>query len=309
MAQPDLTTRIGSLTLKNPVTVASGTFGYGTEYADFYDPARLGGIFLKGLTLEPREGNPPQRLVETPSGLINAIGLQNVGYERFVEEKLPALRGMDTVRVANVCGSALEDYIELAKRLAEHDEIDAAELNISCPNVRHGGMAFGCVPESTAQITRAVRDVYPKPLIVKLTPNVTDITATARAAESAGADAIAVANTYVGLAIDVESRRPRLGNVTGGLSGPAVKPMSLALVWKCAQAVRIPIVGQGGITDWRDAAEYILAGATAVCIGTANFTNPMAPVEVVEGLSEWLEAQGAASIAEMVGAMELPRRD
>lgn len=309
MPSPDLTVAIGSLILKNPVTVASGTFGYGTEYSDFYPPSQLGALFLKGLTLEERQGNPPQRLVETPSGLINAIGLQNVGYDRFIAEKLPALRNIGTMVIANVCGSALEDYIELASRLADIDEIHAAELNISCPNVRHGGMAFGCVPESTAQITRAVRDVYPKPLIVKLTPNVTDITETARAAEGAGADALAVANTYVGMAIDVTTRRPRLGNVTGGLSGPAVKPMSLALVWKCARAVRIPIVGQGGICDWRDAAEYILAGATALSVGTANFTNPTAPVEIVAGLSEWLEREGVASLGEMIGRLELPERD
>ncbi len=305
MTRPNLTTRLGALTLKNPVTVASGTYGYGSEYADFYDPARLGALFLKGLTLEPRPGNAPQRLVETPSGLMNAIGLQNVGYERFVSEKLPVLEGLDTVIIANLCGSAIEDYVELARRLAELDRIDAAELNISCPNVRHGGMAFGCLPHSAAQITQAVREVFPKPLIVKLSPNVTDIAEMARAVEGAGADALSVVNTFVGLAIDIRTRRPKLGNVTGGLSGPAIRPMAVRMVWQCAKAVRIPIVGQGGITTWRDAAEFLLAGASALSIGTANFTNPMAPIEVIEGLETWLAEQGCRSVSEVVGALEV----
>jgi dihydroorotate dehydrogenase (NAD+) catalytic subunit len=305
MTRPDLTTRLGALTLKNPVTVASGTYGYGSEYSDFYDPARLGALFLKGLTLEPRPGNAPQRLVETPSGLMNAIGLQNVGYERFVSEKLPVLEGLDTVIIANLCGSAIEDYVELARRLAELDRIDAAELNISCPNVRHGGMAFGCMPHSAAQITQAVREVFSKPLIVKLSPNVTDIAEMARAVEGAGADALSVVNTFVGLAIDIRTRRPKLGNVTGGLSGPAIRPMAVRMVWQCAKAVQIPIVGQGGITTWRDAAEFLLAGATALSLGTANFTNPTAPVEVIEGLEAWLAEQGCRSVREVVGALEI----
>ena len=299
----DLSISLGPLRLKNPVTVASGTYGYGTEYADFYDPSLLGAIFLKGLTLEPRLGNPPQRLVETPSGLLNAIGLQNVGFSRFLSEKVPALAGMDTAVIANICGSTIEDYVELAAKLAEVAEVDAAELNISCPNVRHGGMAFGCVPESTAQITRAVREAYPKPLIVKLSPNVTDITQTARAAESAGADALAVVNTFVGMAIDIRTRRPKLGNVTGGLSGPAIKPLALRMVWQCAKAVRIPIVGQGGITTWQDAAEFLLAGASAVSVGTASFANPTAPIDILEGLSAWLQEQGCSTLREIIGAM------
>jgi dihydroorotate dehydrogenase (NAD+) catalytic subunit len=305
MQDPDLSISLGALRLKNPITVASGTYGYGTEYADFYDPSLLGGIFLKGLTLEPREGNAPQRLVETPSGLLNAIGLQNVGLARFLSEKVPALAKIDTAIIANVCGSTIEDYVELAAKLAEVDEVDAAELNISCPNVRHGGMAFGCVPESTAQITRAVRDVYPKPLIVKLSPNVTDITETARAAEGAGADALSVVNTFVGMAIDVRTRRPKLGNTTGGLSGPAIKPMALRMVWQCWKAVRIPIVGQGGITTWKDAAEFFLAGASAICIGTANFTNPTAPLDILAGLTAWLREQNCSSIREVIGAMRV----
>jgi dihydroorotate dehydrogenase (NAD+) catalytic subunit len=302
----DLTTSLGPLRLKNPVTAASGTFGYGSEYADFYDPSLLGAIFLKGLTLEERTGNRPQRLVETPAGLLNSIGLQNVGFDRFVSEKLPVLQNIATVVIANICGSTLDDYVELARRLAAIDRIDAVELNISCPNVRHGGMAFGCVPESTIQVTRAVREVYPRPLIVKLSPNVTDITATARAAESAGADALSVVNTFVGMAIDVHTRRPKLGNVTGGLSGPAIRPIAVRMVWECFKAVRIPIIGQGGICDWKDAAEFLLAGATAISVGTMNFVNPTAPLEIVNGLSAWLSDQGCRSASEIVGAMKAP---
>lgn len=302
-AAVDLSVTLGPLRLKNPVTVASGTFGYGTEYADFYDPSLLGGIVLKGLTLEERRGNRPQRLVETPSGLLNAIGLQNVGIERFVNEKVPALRAIDTTIIANLCGSTLEDYVRLAARLAEIDEVDAAELNVSCPNVHRGCMEFGRVPESTAQVTRAVREVFPKPLIVKLSPNVTDITETARAAEGAGADALSVANTFVGMAIDVRSRRPKLGNITGGLSGPAIKPMSLRLVWQCARAVRIPIIGQGGITTWQDAAEFLIAGATAVSVGTANFVNPTAPIDILAGLTQWLEEENIPAVRDVVGTL------
>ena len=304
MSPVDLTTRIGSLRLKNPVTVASGTFGYGLDYADFYDPACLGAMFLKGLTLAVREGNPPQRLVETPSGMMNAIGLQNVGLERFLSEKLPPLGGLDTVVAANVCGSSLEEYVEVAARLAAAPRVDAVELNISCPNVRRGGMAFGCVPESAAQITRAVRDAFPRPLIVKLSPNVTDIAEIARAVEGAGADALSVANTFLGLAIDVRTRRPKLGNVTGGLSGPAVRPLAVRLVWQAARAVRIPIVGQGGIMTWEDAAEFLLAGASAVSLGTANFVNPTAPLDVIAGLEAWLAEQGCTTVAEIVGGMK-----
>lgn len=304
MTKPDMTFRIGLLEMKNPVTVASGTFGYGTEFADFYPPEKLGGLFLKGLTLKEREGNPPQRLVETPSGLLNAIGLQNVGYRRFLKEKLPPLMQVDTAVIANVCGSTIEDYVGLAGKLSKVKRVDAIELNISCPNVRKGGMAFGCVPQSTEEITRAVKEVYPKkPLIVKLSPNVTDISATARAAEAGGANALSVVNTFVGMAIDVKSRRPKLGNLTGGLSGPAIKPIALRMVWQCAQAVSIPIIGQGGITTWEDAAEFLLAGASALCVGTANFTNPMVPLEIIEGLKKWLEAEGCASVSEVVGAM------
>ncbi|NQU42409.1 dihydroorotate dehydrogenase [bacterium] len=304
MIEPDLTTPIGSLRLKNPVTVASGTFGYGSEYSDFYDPSRLGAIFLKGLTWKERVGNHPQRLVETPSGLLNAIGLQNVGFDRFIEEKLPYLKTLDTTIIANVCGSTLEDYVHLASRLADIEQIHAIELNISCPNVRQGGMAFGCIPASAAQITREVRHAWPRTMIVKLSPNVTDITEIARSVESAGADALSVANTFVGMAIDIQTRRPKLGNVTGGLSGPAVKPMALRMVWQCARVVHIPIIGQGGITTWQDAAEFLIAGASAISVGTASFANPTAPVEILDGLTEWLHSQGCASLKEIVGTLE-----
>lgn len=301
----DMEVQIGDLRMKNPVTVASGTYGYGTEYADFYDPSLVGGIFLKGLTLEEREGNAPQRLVETPSGLLNAIGLQNVGYERFIKEKVPKLREIDTTIFANICGSTIEDYVELARRLADVPEVHGAELNISCPNVKHGGMAFGCIPESTEEIVKAVREVWPRTLVVKLSPNVTDITATARAAEAAGADALAVVNTFVGMAIDIRTRRPKLGNVTGGLSGPAVKPMALRMVMQCARVVDIPIIGQGGISSWQDAAEFLIAGAGALCVGTANFTNPTAPIDILTGLTAWLEEQKCQSLNEVVGSLRM----
>jgi dihydroorotate dehydrogenase (NAD+) catalytic subunit len=305
MNSPDLSVKIADLTLKNPVTVASGTYGYGTEYADFYDPALLGGIFLKGLTLEVRQGNPPQRLVETPSGLMNAIGLQNVGYDLFVKEKLPKIQDMDTAMLANVCGASLDDYIGLAEKLAHIPRIDGIELNISCPNVNHGGMAFGCSTASAAEVTTEVRKVYPGPMIVKLSPNVTDITPIARSVEDAGADAIAVSNTFVGLAIDIETRRPKLGNITGGLSGPAIRPMALRLVWQCAQAVNIPIIGQGGITDWQDAIEFFIAGASAISIGTANFTNPTAPIEIIDGIRHYLQRHECDSLNDIVGTLKL----
>ncbi|HBF33317.1 TPA: dihydroorotate dehydrogenase, partial [Candidatus Sumerlaeota bacterium] len=233
-----------------------------------------------------------------------AIGLQNVGIERFVTEKVPHLREINTARIANLCGSSLDDYVALAARLAAIPEVDAAELNISCPNVHKGCLEFGRVPESAAQITRAVREVFPKPLIVKLSPNVTDITEIARAVEGAGADALSVVNTFMGMAIDIKSRRPKLGNITGGLSGPAIKPIALRMVWQCAKVIRIPIIGQGGITTWQDAAEFLIAGASAICVGTANFVNPLAPMEILQGLTTWLEEQGCASVKDVVGTLQ-----
>lgn len=305
--RPDLSTPLGPLRLKNPVTVASGTYGYGADFRDFYDPARLGAIFLKGLTLEPRQGNRPQRLVETPSGLLNAIGLQNVGLEAFLAEKLPEVAELDTALFANVCGSTEDDYVAVAERLAEIPRIDGIELNISCPNVKSGCIAFGSAPASTEAVTRRVREAYPgRPLVVKLSPNVTDITETARAAEAGGADALAVVNTFIGMAIDIRTRRPKLANVTGGLSGPAIRPMALRMVWQCHGAVGIPICGQGGIARWQDAVEFLLAGASSLSVGTANFTNPRAPIDILEGIEAWLAEQGCRSLTEIIGAAQPP---
>lgn len=301
--RPDLRVSLGTLQLKNPVTVASGTYGYGTEYAPFHDPAALGAIFLKGVTREVRPGNAPQRLVETPSGLMNAIGLQNVGIDEFVAEKLPPLAGLDTKCIANVCGAAEEDYIALAERLDAQPRIDALELNFSCPNVKAGCMAFGSDPRLTEQVTRRVRAVTDRPVIVKLSPNVTSIGEMARAAEAGGAAALSVVNTFLALAIDVRTRRPRLGNVTGGLSGPAIRPIAVRMVWEAARAVSIPIVGQGGIMTAEDALEFIIAGATAVSVGTANFVNPSAPVEILAGIEDYLSANGMARLQELIGTL------
>lgn len=304
-ARPDLTVRLGPLRLKNPVTVASGTYGYGTEYAPFHDPGALGAIFLKGLTLEPRPGNAPRRLVETPSGLLNAIGLQNVGVEEFIEKKLPALEGLPTVCVANICGSRIEDYVELARRLSAIPRIDALELNISCPNVKAGCMAFGSDPAMTEQVTRRVVEAAGRPVIVKLSPNVTSIAALARAAEAGGAVALSVVNTFLALAVDIRTRRPKLGNVTGGLSGPAIRPIAVRMVWEAAGAVSIPIIGQGGIARAEDALEFIIAGAAAVAIGTANFVNPNAPIEVLEGIERYLSENKIKRLSDLVGTLEV----
>ena len=304
--RPDLAVQIGPLRLKNPVTVASGTYGYGTEYAPFHDPGALGAIFLKGLTLETRPGNMPQRLVETPSGLMNAIGLQNVGVEEFIQKKLPAIEGLPTVCVANICGSSMEDYVRLAERLSGIARIDALELNISCPNVKAGCMAFGSDPVMTEQVTRAVVQATDRPVIVKLSPNVTSIATMARAAEAGGAAGLSVVNTFLALAIDIRTRRPKLGNVTGGLSGPAIRPIAVRMVWEAARAVSIPIVGQGGIMGAEDALEFIIAGASAISIGTANFVNPNAPIEVLEGIEKYLTQNKIEKLSDLVGSLELP---
>jgi dihydroorotate dehydrogenase (NAD+) catalytic subunit len=309
LPRPDLSVQIGPLRLKNPVTVASGTFGYGTEYAPFYDPARLGGIFLKGLTLERRPGNLPQRLVETPSGLMNSIGLQNVGVEEFIEQKLPALEGLATACIANICGSSIEDYETLTGRLAGVARIDALELNVSCPNVKAGCLAFGSDPAMTEQVTRrVVAAAGGRPVIVKLSPNVTSIATMARAAEAGGAAALSLVNTFLALAIDVRTRRPRLGNVTGGLSGPAIRPIAVRMVWEAARAVSIPIIGQGGIMTAEDALEFIIAGAAAISIGTANFVNPNAPIEVLEGIEASLIKNNLPNIGALRGSLIIDER-
>lgn len=301
----DLTTHIGEhLVLKNPVMTASGTFGYGLEYADLMDISRLGAIIVKGTTAEPRQGNPYPRMAETPAGMLNAVGLQNRGVNYFVDKIYPAIRSIDTAMIVNVGGSTVETYVECAEKIAALDDIPAIELNISCPNVKQGGMGFGLCATSAAEVVRAVRRVYPRTLIVKLSPNVTDITDIARAVEAEGADAVSLINTLLGMAVDAERRRPILSTVTGGLSGPCVKPIALRMVWQTAKVVRIPVIGLGGIASWRDAVEFMLAGATAVQIGTSNFVDPTVSLKVIDGIAAYCERHGFHHTSELVGALE-----
>ena len=301
----DLSVNIGKLELKNPVLTASGTFGYGEEFADFIDLTRLGGFIVKGTTLHPREGNPYPRMAETPMGMLNAVGLQNKGVHHFVEHIYPRLKHLDTNVIVNVSGSSVEDYSETAAIIDELPKIPAIELNISCPNVKHGGMTFGVHPEAAAEVVSAVRKAYHKTLIVKLTPNVTDITEIAKAVEGAGADSVSLINTMLGMAIDAERRKPLLSTVTGGLSGPCVKPVALRMVWQVAKAVKVPVVGLGGIMNATDAIEFLLAGATAVELGTANFIDPAITVKVVDGINEYLDRHGYKSVKEIIGALEV----
>ena len=301
----DLTTYIGEhLVLKNPVMTASGTFGYGLEYADLMDISRLGAIIVKGTTAEPRQGNPYPRMAETPAGMLNAVGLQNRGVDYFVDKIYPAIRSIDTAMIINVGGSTVETYVECAEKIAALDDIPAIELNISCPNVKQGGMGFGLCAASAAEVVRSVRRVYPRTLIVKLSPNVTDITEIARAVEAEGADAVSLINTLLGMAVDAERRRPILSTVTGGLSGPCVKPVALRMVWQTAKAVRIPVIGLGGIASWRDAVEFMLAGATAVQIGTSNFVDPTVSLKLIDGIAAYCERHGFHHASELVGALE-----
>lgn len=299
----DLTTHIGKLELKNPVMTASGTFGYGLEYADFMNISNLGAIIVKGTTLNGRQGNPYPRMAETPMGMLNAVGLQNKGVDYFIEHIYPTIRDIDTNMIVNVSGASVLDYAETASKINELDKIPAIELNISCPNVKQGGMAFGVRPDSAAQVVSAVRKVYSKTLIVKLSPNVTDITEIARAVEAAGADSVSLINTMLGMAVNAETRRPILSTVTGGLSGPAVKPVALRMVWQTAKAVRIPVIGLGGICSAADAVEFLLAGATAVQIGTANFVDPSISEKIVAGIDCYLERHGYSSVSEIVGGL------
>lgn len=301
----DLRVNIGALKLKNPVLTASGTFGYGEEFADFIDLTRLGGFIVKGTTLYPREGNPYPRMAETPMGMLNAVGLQNKGVHYFVKQIYPRLKDLNTNVIVNVSGSSVEDYSETAAIINELDNIPAIELNISCPNVKHGGMTFGVHPEAAAEVVSAVRMAYHKTLIVKLTPNVTDITEIAKAVEGAGADSVSLINTMLGMAIDAERRKPLLSTITGGLSGPCVKPVALRMVWQVAKAVKIPVVGLGGIMNATDAIEFMLAGATAVELGTANFIDPAITVKVVDGINEYLDRHGFKSVHEIIGALEV----
>lgn len=300
----DLSTSIGSLKLKNPVLTASGTFGYGEEFADFIDLNRLGGFIVKGTTLEPRQGNPYPRMAETPSGMLNAVGLQNKGMDYFIEHIYPRLEGLDTQVMVNVSGSSPEDYAEVCRRLAVRcPAIKGVEVNISCPNVKQGGMAFGTTCEGAAQVARAVRRAWPGTLIMKLSPNVTSIADIAKAVEAEGADSVSLINTLLGMAVDVERRRPMLSTVTGGLSGPAVRPVAVRMVWQVAKAVKIPVVGLGGILTARDALEFIMAGATAVEIGTANFVDPSVTVKIIDGIDEYLDRHGLRDLASIRGCI------
>ena len=298
-----MSVNIGDLHLKNPVMTASGTFGYGLEFADFVNLEDIGGIIVKGTTLHPREGNPYPRMAETPHGMLNCVGLQNKGVDYFCEHIYPEIKDIDTNFIVNVSGSSPEDYAECAARIAELERIPAIELNISCPNVKDGGMAFGVTCAGASSVVRAVRARYPKTLIVKLSPNVTDIAEIARAVEAEGADSVSLINTLMGMAIDIEKRRPMLSIGTGGLSGPAVKPVALRMVWQVAKAVKIPVIGLGGICNARDAIEFIMAGATAIEIGTANFIDPEVTIKVRDGINEWLDAHGCKSVREIIGAV------
>ncbi len=301
---PDLRVNIGSLELQNPVMTASGTFGYAREFEDLVNLHRLGGIIVKGISLEPRAGNPPQRIVETPCGMLNAIGLQNVGVERFIAEKMLYLKGIGVPVIVNVLGDTVEEYRQLTQRLRGVEGIAALEVNISCPNVKKGGVAFGTVPSMAATVTEAVKKAADVPVMVKLSPNVADIVEMAKAVEAGGADSISLVNTLIGMAIDLKRRKPVLANVIGGLSGPAIKPVALRMVYQAAGAVKIPVIGIGGIENTEDALEFILAGATAVQIGTANFINPRVSEEVVEGIGDYVKANQLKSIRDLIGALE-----
>lgn len=301
----ELRVNIGKLSLKNPVMTASGTFGYGVEYADFFDISRLGGIFVKGTTIQPREGNDYPRLAETPSGMLNAVGLQNKGADYFIDHIYPTIKDIDTNMIVNVSGSSIETYVKCAEKMASLEKIPAIELNISCPNVKQGGMAFGVTAKGAAEVVKAVRQVYPKTLIVKLSPNVTDITEIAKAVEAEGADSVSLINTILGMAINAEKRKPILSTITGGLSGPCVKPIALRMVWQTYKAVKIPIIGLGGISNWKDAVEFMLAGATAIQIGTYNFIDPAVSVKVIDGINEYCDRHGFKSASELTGALEL----
>ena len=298
-----LNVEIGDLKLKNPVTTASGTFGYGTEYKDFIDLGRLGGIFVKGTTVEPRQGNNYPRMAETPSGMLNSVGLQNKGVDYFVDHLYPVIKEYDTNIIVNVSGSTIDDYVRCTEKLVNLDKMPAIELNISCPNVKEGGMAFGVSCESAAKVTRAVRDIFPKTLIVKLSPNVTNIADIARAVEGEGADSVSLVNTFMGMAIDIESRKPKLSTITGGLSGPCIKPIAVRMVWEVFNAVKIPIIGMGGISNWQDAIEFILAGSRAIQVGTYNFIDPTVSVKIVDGINEYLDRHNIESVNDLVGQM------
>jgi len=302
--KPQMRVDIGGIEIKNPVMTASGTFGYAGEYAELVDLNRLGAIVVKGLSLEPSTGNPPPRIVETPCGMLNAIGLENVGLAAFVKEKLPFLRRLDTPVFVNIYGRHTEEYAELSARLEDIDGVSGIEVNISCPNVKSGGMAFGAYPESAAEVVRAIRKKTTKPVMVKLSPNVTDITKIAKSVEAEGADSISLINTITGMAIDIETRRPKLPNITGSLSGPAIKPVALRMVWQVAQAVDVPVVGIGGIMTAKDALEFLIAGAVAVQVGTANFINPHATTDIIDGIETFLMERNISDISDIIATLK-----
>lgn len=301
MCPVDLTTHIAGITLRNPVLTCSGTYGFGEEYAAYCPVDALGGITLKGLTPEPRLGNAVPRLAETPAGLLNAVGLENPGLEEFLKSYLPKVRKLPTAVIANISGFSLEDYVQMARALQRDSGLAALEVNISCPNVKHGGMHFGTDPKSAEEVIGAVKAVTDLPIIAKLSPNVTDIVEMARAVQSGGADALSLINTLLGMSIDLDQQRPILANTFGGLSGPAIRPVAVRMVWQVSQAIDLPIIGMGGITRWQDAVEFLLAGATAISIGTGNFVNPQAPLEILQGIQDYCAKRGMASVHELVG--------
>ncbi len=300
-----LTVEIGPLKLKNPVMTASGTFGYGEEYAPYVDLNSLGAIIVKGLSLKPRQGNPSPRIMETPSGILNAIGLQNVGVKSFIRDKLPYLRQFDTAIIANVYGETIEEYLRVSEILTAADGVHALEINVSCPNVKKGGVAFGTDPDMIAEVTARVKDVTNLPVIIKLSPNVTDIVVMAKAAEAAGADAVSLINTITGMSVDIEKRIPHLKNVTGGLSGPAIKPIALRMVWQAASKVQIPVIGIGGIMTAADALEFFIVGARAIQVGTANFVEPRATINIIEGIEAFMKRRQIKNMDDLVGSLKI----
>ena len=305
----DLSVQIGSLKLANPVIAASGCFGYGVEYADVVDLSALGGVAVKGLFLAERQGHAPERIVETPAGMLNAIGLQGIGVHRFVKEQLPELRRRRAVVIVNICGSTLDEYVELARILSDVEGVAALELNISCPNIKEGGITFGSSLDGTFDVVSSVKKVTRLPVIPKLTPNVTDVASFARASEEAGADAVSLVNTFLAMVIDVEARRPALSNIVGGLSGPAIRPIAVRMVYECRRAVKIPVIGMGGITSARDALEFMIAGATAVQVGTANFVDPFIWAKLLEGIRQYLVRHDMPRVSDLTGTIDTSARD
>jgi len=300
----DLSVNIGSLVLKNPIIAASGCFGYGVEYADVVDLSTLGAVAVKGLFLEEREGHPAPRIVETPAGMLNAIGLQGIGVHRFVDEKLPELRARRATVIVNVCGTTIDEYVQVSRILSDAEGVAAIELNISCPNIKEGGIQFGCSLNGTFDVVAAVRKATHLPIIPKLTPNVTDVASFARSAEDAGADGVSLVNTFLAMVIDVETRRPKISNVVGGLSGPAIRPIAVRMVYECRQAVNIPIIGMGGIADARDALEFMIAGANAVQVGTANFVDPFIWSKLLDGMRDYMQRHQIAKISDLTGTVD-----